>query len=80
MPFVTIAERVGMEKGLLVGIEALVQVKFGEEGLNLLPEIRRIQDDEALLKILRSITTARSTDDVRRSFSRARRPSKTRRK
>ncbi|HUY32746.1 MAG TPA: hypothetical protein VMV69_08185 [Pirellulales bacterium] len=80
MPFVTIAERVGMEKVLLEGIEALLEVRFGEEGLTLLPEIREIQDHEALRKILRSLKTAGSTDEVRRIYTRARRPKKTRRR
>jgi hypothetical protein len=48
MPFVTIAERVGMEKGkgeaFLEGIEIALKIKFGSEGLGLMPELREIQD------------------------------------
>jgi len=39
MPYITSVERVGMKKGLLKGIELGLEVKFGAEGLKLLPEI-----------------------------------------
>jgi hypothetical protein len=51
MPFIDIAERKGMEKGLLRGIEECLEVKFGAEGLELMPELRELHDHE-LLKIL----------------------------
>ena len=35
MRFIDIAERAGMEKDLLEGIEALLEVRFGAEGLKL---------------------------------------------
>ncbi len=79
MPFIDIVERARMEKGLIEGIEVSLELKFGEEGLKLLPEIRQIQDHEALRKILRAIKTAASPDELRRVWARGRRPKKTRR-
>ncbi len=76
MPFITIAERVGMEKGLLEGIEACLRMKFGAEGLDLMPELREIQDHVLLRKILHAIETAASPDDLRRLWTRNRRSKK----
>jgi hypothetical protein len=80
MPFVTIAERVGREKGLteglLAGIELGLRVKFGEQGLQLLPEIREVQDHEVLRAILQAIATAGSPDELRRVWTRKRRAKK----
>ena len=55
MPFIDIAERAGMEKGLLQGIEVALDLKFGAEGLELMPELREIHDHELLGKILDAI-------------------------
>ncbi len=77
MPFVTIAERVGMEKGLLKSIEVSLEVKFGAEGLKLMPELREIQDHVLLDKVLHAIRTAASPDELRRVWSRKRRSKKT---
>ena len=52
MPFIDIAERVGLGKGLLQGIEACLKMKFGAEGLKLMPELREIRDHELLDKVL----------------------------
>jgi hypothetical protein len=79
MPFITIAERVGMEKGLLEGIEVSLEVKFGEEGLKLIPEIRELQDHEVLRAVLQAIKTAASPEDLRRVWTRGRRSKKGRR-
>jgi hypothetical protein len=74
MPFIDIFERKGMEKGLLRGIEECLRVKFGAEGLELMPELRGIQDHEVLEKILSKIHTTASPDDLRRVWTRKRRP------
>jgi hypothetical protein len=74
MPFINIAERVGMEKGLLQGIEVALDMKFGAEGLELMPELRQIRDHVLLGKILARIKTAASPDDLRRVWTRKRRP------
>jgi hypothetical protein len=77
MPFINIFERVGMEKGLLAGIETSLKVKFGAEGLELMPEIREIRDHVLLGKILKRIETAESPAALRRVWTQKRQPKKT---
>jgi hypothetical protein len=69
MPYITSFERSGIKKGLLEGIEELLELKFGTEGLQLLPEIRQLSDLDALRAILQSVKTAASPDDLRRLWS-----------
>jgi hypothetical protein len=76
MPFISIAERMTMVKGLLRGIEPLLRVRFGAEGLELMPELREIRDPELLEKVLDRIETAASPEEVRRVWTRKRRPKK----
>jgi hypothetical protein len=76
MPFITIAERVGMEKGLLEGIEVALEVKFGKPGLDLMPEIRRLEDHEVLQAVLRAIPAADRPEDLRRIWAPGRRSKK----
>jgi hypothetical protein len=66
MPYLTTWERYGMAKGLLEGIEECLQMKFGEEGLKLLAEIRSLEDHEKLRTVLHAIRTAATPDDLRR--------------
>src|SRR5437667_463908 len=76
MPFITTPERIGLEKGLLRGIEGILKLKFGEEGLQLLPEIRELQDHELLEEVLEAIETAATPDKLRRVWASKRRPRK----
>jgi hypothetical protein len=92
MPFMTIFERVGMEKGLeigrqegkeegllegrLEGIQLGLTMKFGTKGLELMPEIREIQDHELLRIILGAIPTTDSPEELRRRWKRGRRSKK----
>jgi hypothetical protein len=69
MPFVTSIERLGQCKGLRKGIEALLQVRFGDEGLKLMPEISEIHEEERLEAILTALKTAASTAEIRRLWS-----------
>ncbi len=73
MPFVNPFEQVGREKGLLRGIEVALDLKFGAEGLELVPELRRIRDHVSLGKLLSKIKTADSPDDLRRVLTQKRR-------
>jgi hypothetical protein len=73
MPFINIFERVGMEKGLLQGIEVVLEMKFGSEGLELMPELRQIRDHVLLGKILTKIKTVDSPAELRRFWTRKRR-------
>ena len=76
MPFMTIFERVALEKGLLEGIEACLKLKFGAEGLELMPELRELQDHELLGAVLDAIPAAASPDELRRVWTRKRRSKK----
>jgi hypothetical protein len=71
MPFMTTPERLAKEKYLLRGIEVSLAVKFGAEGLKLLPEIRQIEDHEVLEAVLDAIITAATPDDLRRVWTRS---------
>ncbi len=74
MPFISIAERMTLVKGLLRGIEVALDMKFGAKGLELMPELRQIRDPVLLDKVLARIKTADSPDDLRRLWTRKRRP------
>ena len=76
MPFMTIFERVGRETDLLEGIEACLKLKFGDEGLKLMPELRELQDHELLRAVLHAIQAAASPDDLRRVWKRGHRSKK----
>jgi len=65
MPFLTTPERIGLKKGLLQGIEVSLEVKFGAEGLKLLPEISQLHDHEVLRAVLQAIKTAATPDELR---------------
>jgi hypothetical protein len=69
MPFLTTPERLGLEKGLLKGIEVSLEVKFGAEGLKLMPEIRALENHEVLDAVLQAIRTASSPAEVQRVWA-----------
>jgi hypothetical protein len=69
MPFITSFERYGIRQGLLEGIELGLELKFGEEGLKLLPEISQLTDLDLLRAVVKSIKTAKTPDDIRRAWS-----------
>jgi hypothetical protein len=69
MPFMTTPERLGLEKGLLRGIEWCLKVKFGAAGLQLLPEIRTLRDESKLEAVFQAIDQAASLDEVRRVWA-----------
>lgn len=49
-------------------------MKFGAEGLELMPELRQIRDHVLLGKVLRKIKTAESPAELRRVWTRKRKP------
>lgn len=59
----------GRREGILSAIELGLKLRFGSEGLFLLPEIYGIQDDVILRTIYSSIETAKSPDDLRRIYA-----------
>jgi predicted transposase YdaD len=54
----------GVQQGLLEGIEALLEIKFGEQGLHLLSDIEKILDTDRLRQIKEAIKTSRDVQDV----------------
>jgi hypothetical protein len=69
MPFMTTPERLGLQKGLLRGIELCLKLKFGAAGLELLPEIRQLGDVSKLEAVLPAIEKAASPEEVRRVWA-----------
>jgi hypothetical protein len=69
MPYVTFAERHGIEqgelRGLLRGISTVLNVKYGAAGAELMPMLRQISDPARLEAILDTIETAATLDEVR---------------
>ena len=74
MPFLSYPEQVGFDKGKREGeqatalrlLEVALGAKFQEEGLALLPRLKEQQDLDLLARILATITTTDSLEDVRR--------------
>lgn len=73
MPYLYGFERYGYREGLLLGIEACLEFKFGVEGLELMPELHEIWDNEVLHKVLHRIKTAENPAALRRYWTRIRR-------
>jgi hypothetical protein len=69
MPFVSTPEYVGHYRGLRKGIESVLRVRFGDEGLKLMPEIHKVYEDDKLEAILKALETANSPSEVRRLWS-----------
>jgi hypothetical protein len=69
MPYISSIERLSLARGLRKGIQSLLRVRFGEDGLKLMPEIDAIHDEEQLEVILKALETAASPDEVRRIWS-----------
>jgi hypothetical protein len=69
MPFLTTPERLGIAQGLRRGIKALLKVQFGDDGLQLLPEIEEIHDHLMLEEVIDALETASTLDDVRQVWT-----------
>ena len=69
MPYVLSIERIGRQAGLREGIESLLRVRFGEVGLQIMPEIHTIYDENQLRAILKALETAASPEEVRRLWT-----------
>jgi hypothetical protein len=58
-----------LEEILLKAIGIRLKMKFGAEGLKLMPELREIHDHLLLGKILKAIEPAASLDALRRMWT-----------
>ncbi|MDI6795129.1 MAG: hypothetical protein QME81_20065, partial [bacterium] len=57
-------ERKGEKKGLLEAIEMGLNFKFGQEGLDILPEIRRVQNIDVLMAVQKGLWTMDSLKEL----------------
>ena len=60
----------GYREGVLAAIALGLELKFGVEGLKLMPEIKEIEDLDILEIIEQAIRTAQSPDDLRDLYRR----------
>jgi hypothetical protein len=65
MSLVEYLEEVGLKRGLRKAIALGLDLKFGRDGLALLPRVEKIEELDRLLAICDAIKPARSIDDVR---------------
>ncbi len=74
MPYLSNIERRGLERGIEQGIEVgrllgkiemALELKFGELGLNLMPEISQIRDTEQLTAIKTALKTVETLEEIR---------------
>jgi hypothetical protein len=74
MPFITTPERIGIKTGWMQAIEDVLRIKFGEEGVSLVPEITALEDVEKYRSVNRAILKATTLDEVRRACAEAAAP------
>jgi hypothetical protein len=68
MPYVTSVERIGINKGIKQGIELGLELKFGNEGLLVMPDINKIEDLDVLKAVQSGIRTAKTLDELRKIY------------
>lgn len=70
MPYITSVERIGMEKGHLLGIiesiERALNARFHDSGLDLMTAIQQIKDIDLLRQIHEKAVIAADLDEVRK--------------
>ncbi|MEJ1929341.1 hypothetical protein WDZ92_03570, partial [Nostoc sp. NIES-2111] len=71
MQYMTSFERITRIEGLLEAIELGLELKFGPEALNLMPEISSLEDIELLRAVRNGIKTATTTDELRSIYQTA---------
>ncbi len=59
----------GRTEGLTKGIEVALELKFGEAGLRLMPEIRAIEDQAKLEAVLHALRTTAGPEELRRVWT-----------
>jgi hypothetical protein len=75
MTYISTAERIGMEQGrregLLDGIALALEIKFGQAGVDLMPEIRQLDDLARIQTLYERIKTATTPNEVRSVYVRS---------
>jgi hypothetical protein len=69
MPFMTTPERLGLRQGRLEAIEAILRLRFGQQGLLLMPEVQKIYDPQRLQSILQAAETVARLEDLREMWA-----------
>jgi hypothetical protein len=70
MPYITTPERIGLERGLAMGIEKVLRLRFPGVSSQLMSEIRQnVEDHEQLEKILDAAETVPSPDELRKLWA-----------
>jgi hypothetical protein len=60
--------REGVREGLLAGIKLGLKLRFGDDGLAMLPEIYKIEDTDVLRTVHEALETVRTPTDLRRFY------------
>ena len=72
MTYISTAERLGHQKGLreglMAGLALALELKFGRAGLDLVPELRQIEDPAVLQAVGERLKTANTLDELRRIY------------
>ena len=75
MPYITSVERMAMQQGreqmrqvLLESLALGLELKFGDEGLEIVPEVSQIEDVEQLRAIQSRIRTAQTLAELRQFY------------
>jgi hypothetical protein len=58
----------GLRQGLLDGLELALELRFGRAGLDLVPELRQIEDPAVLQAVGERLRTANTLDELRRVY------------
>ena len=69
MPFITTPERLALCRGMRVSIQIVLRTRFGADGLELMPKIEMIYDEDQLQTILMALVTAVDLAEVSRLVS-----------
>ncbi|MGB7415392.1 MAG: hypothetical protein WA902_14390 [Thermosynechococcaceae cyanobacterium] len=68
IPYVTSIERRAIKQGLIEGIELGLELKFGSKGLELLPEISKIENIDTLKSVREALKQVSSTAELRSTY------------
>ena len=69
MPYVSTPERVLMWRAWWKSIEGVLRIRFGNEGLALMPAVEKIYKEERLIALHDALIVAESLEDVRPLFA-----------
>ena len=65
MPYVNSIKRLAIRDGVLQGVETMLDFRFGEEGLKLMPEVQEIHNYLLVEAVLKKTKTAESLEEIR---------------